>query len=263
MASILTNPNPYLVNVPEFQNVITSATGVSSNNTYSVTQLLTMLDTTNRIVKTNTLQTYNNSNITVKNNLNLSNSILYYNNVPILYSNGVNTSNNQLFYVNNQEVARFTAAGYLGIGNNTPSAPLDVKGDAIVRQGNLYISRFGLPSSITMGNVFADGDMYASAFLTPSDPKLKKDATPYQLKGLPKPVEFTWIASGQRDSGVFADDVQAIEPLCVETDKKGTLHVDYPKLVTLCLAEIHNLRERVNVLESTIKVYQAVPPVSP
>jgi len=263
MASILTNPNRFLVNVPELQNVVTSATGLSGANSYTVSQLQSMVDTNNRIIKTNTLQTYNSSNITVRNNINMSNCQLYYNNVPLLMSNGINAANNLLFDVNNQEVARFTAAGYFGIGIQSPLAPLDVDGDAIVRKGNLYLSRFGLPSSLTMGNMFADGDVYAQAFLTPSDPKLKKDAIPYVSKGLPKPVEFTWIASGMRDIGVFADDVQRIEPLCVEKDKKGVMHVDYPKMITLCLAEIHSLRDRVTTLESTLKVYLAAPPVSP
>jgi len=261
MASILTNPSKYLVNVPELQNVVTSATGSSTN--YNLTQLLSMINVNNKIVKTNTLQSFNNSNITVRTNLNLSNAQIYYNNVPLLLSNGINTTNNLLFEVNNQEVARFTAAGYFGIGVQAPLAPLDVDGDVLVRKGNLYISRMGLPSSITMGNMFADGDVYAEAFLTPSDPKLKKNAMPYVPKGLPQPVEFTWIASGLRDIGVFADDVQRIEPLCVEKDKKGVLHVDYPKLVTLCLAEIHSLKDRVSTLESTLKVYQGVQPVSP
>ena len=179
----------------------------------------------------------------------------------MLLSNGINATNNLVFKVNTLEIARFTSAGFFGIGTQAPLSPLDVLGDALFRQGNLYISRMGLPSSITMGNVFADGDVYAASFLTPSDPKLKKDGVPYLPKGLPKPVEFTWIANGQRDIGVFADDVQRIEPRCVEKDKKGVMHVDYPKLVTLCLAEIHSLRDRVDVLESTLKVCQAAPPV--
>jgi hypothetical protein len=262
MTSILTNPSKFLVNVPELQNVVTSATGTSRNGSFSISQLQSMVDTNNKIIKANTLQTYSGSNITVRNNINMSNSQIYYNNVPILLSNGINAANNLLFDVNNQEVARFTAAGYFGIGVQSPVAPLDVDGDAVVRQGNLYLSRFGLPSSLTMGNMFADGDVYAQSFLTPSDPKLKKDPVPYVPKGLPKAVEFTWIKSGQRDIGVFADDVQAIEPLCVERDKKGILHVDYPKLVTLCLAEIRDLKGRVEVLESTLKVYQEAPPVS-
>jgi hypothetical protein len=32
-------------------------------------------------------------------------------------------------------------------------------------------------------------------------------------------------------------------------------------LVTLCLAEIHSLRDRVEALESTLKVCEEVPPV--
>jgi len=261
MASILTNPSQYLVNVPELQNVVKSATGANSN--FSLNQLLSIIDVNNKILKINTVQSFNNSNVTFRNNINLSNSQLYYNNTPLLLSNGINANNNLLFDVNNQEVARFTAAGYFGIGVTSPLTPLDVDGDVLVRQANLYVSRMGLPSSITMGNIFADGDVYAASFLTPSDPKLKKDPIPYIPRELPKAVEFTWIASGQRDIGVFADDVQRIEPRCVDKDKKGVLHVDYPKLVTLCLAEIHSLRDRVNVLESTMKVYQEAPPVSP
>jgi len=261
MASILTNPSRFLVNVPELQNVVTSATGGSANNANNISLLLGMIDTTNKIIKTNGLQTFNNSNIIVRNNLNLSNSQIYYNNVPLLLSNGINATNNLVFKVNTLEIARFTSAGFLGIGVQAPLVPLDVLGDVQVRQGNLYINRMGLPSSITMGNIFADGDMYAEAFLTPSDPKLKKDGVPYVPKGLPKPVEFTWIANGQRDIGVFADDVQRLEPRCVEKDKKGVLHVDYPKLVTLCLAEIHSLRDRVEALESTLKVCQVALPV--
>ena len=263
MASILTNPNKFLVNVPELQNVVTSATGSSANSAYNISQFAGMIDTTNKAIKANVLQTFNSSNITVRNNLNLSNSQIYFNNVPLLLSNGINATNNLVFDVNTREIARFTSAGFLGIGVQAPLSPLDVLGDVLVRQGNLYISRMGLPSSITMGNMFADGDVYAEAFLTPSDPKLKKDGIPYVPKGLPKPVEFTWIASGLRDIGVFADDVQRIEPRCVEMNKKGVLHVDYPKLVTLCLAEIHSLRDRVDALESTLKVCQEVPPVQP
>lgn len=263
MVSILTNPNKYLLNVPELQNVVTSATGTSGNISYNLTQLLGLIDVTNKTIKTNNLQTFNSSNIIVRNNLNLSNSQIYYNNVPLLLSNGINATNNLVFDVNTREIARFTSEGFLGIGVQAPLSPLDVLGDVLVRQGNLYISRMGLPSSITMGNIFADGDVYAEAFLTPSDPKLKKDGVPYVPKGLPKAVEFTWIASGLRDIGVFADDVQRIEPRCVEKNKKGVLHVDYPKLVTLCLAEIHSLRDRVDVLESTLKVCQVTPPVLP
>jgi len=250
--SILTNPSRFLVNVPELQNVVTSATGISAVNT-NIAQLQSQIDTTNRIVKTNTFQVYSGSNITVRNNLYLSNSGIYYNGMAALNSNGVNSANTLSFSVNTVEVGRFTAAGYLGILNKSPSAPLDVNGSVIVRQANLYVSTFGTPFTASMGNVTADGNMYASAFLVTSDPKLKCDVIPYISKGLPTPVEFTWISNGRRDIGVLADDVLAIEPRCVETDKNGILRVDYPKLVTVCLSEIHALRQRVDCLESTMK----------
>jgi hypothetical protein len=134
MASILTNPNKFLVNVPELQNVVTSATGSSANSANNLSLLLGMIDVTNKIVKTNGLQTFNNSNILVRNNLNLSNSQIYYNNVPLLLSNGINATNNLVFKVNNLEIARFTSAGFLGIGVQAPLAPIDVLGDVLVRK---------------------------------------------------------------------------------------------------------------------------------
>jgi hypothetical protein len=104
----------------------------------------------------------------------------------------------------------------------------------------------------TAGNVYADGTMYAQAFLTPSDPSLKTDVRPLVApKRLPLPVEFTWIRSGVRDIGFLADDVAEVAPVCVSVDTMcGKQHVDYAKLVTLCMAEIHSLRTRVKALEA-------------
>jgi hypothetical protein len=241
MANILTYPNRNIVNIPELQNVVTSATG--SSNNYSITQLLATVDTTAHLVKTNTLQTYSGNNITIKNNLYLSNAGLYYNNVPWMTTQGINATNALVLNVNTTEMARITSAGYVGIGTTTPSATLDVNGNAVVR-GNLYVST----TTTTPGNA------YAAAFLTPSDPSLKTDVQPFVLPSrLPRAVEFTWIASGKRDIGFLADDVAEILPWCVSVDSMcGRQHVDYSKLVTLCMAEIVALKERMSSLESVI-----------
>ena len=240
MASILTNPNRNLVNVPELQNVVTSATGSSSQ--YSLTQLLGTIDTTAHLIKTNTLQTYSGNNIAVKNNLYLSNAGIYYNGTPLVTYQGINTTNALLFNVNTTEMARITSAGYLGLGTTTPVATLDVAGDAVVR-GNLYVST----------TTTSPGYVYASAFLTPSDPSLKTDIQTFVLPPrLPRAVEFTWIASGARDIGFLADDVAEILPQCVSVDTMcGRRHVDYAKLVTLCVAEITELKARIRALEAT------------
>jgi hypothetical protein len=123
----------------------------------------------------------------------------------------------------------------LGIGTKTPAATLDVVGDTIIR-GNLYVS--------SLGNVYADGSMFATGFFSPSDSGLKTNITPYATKGLPTPVRFTWKATGVEDIGVLAEDVQSIEPSCVS--QRGVIQtVDYSKLVVLCLAELHALRSTV------------------
>jgi len=249
MSNILTNPNKYLVNVPELQNVVTYATG--SSNNYSMNQILAAIDTNAHLVKTNTLQSFNTNTINVRNNLNLSNSYISYNGTTLLNSQGINTTGNLLFNVNQVEQARLTSAGYLGLGTIAPVAKLDVVGDAVVRTGNLYVSTSGVAVSSMAGNVYADGRMYAQAFLTPSDPLLKTDVVPLVApEKLPVPVEFTWIRSGLRDIGFLADDVAAVSPYCVSVDATcGKQHVDYAKLVTLCIADIRALRERVTALE--------------
>ena len=252
MSNILTNPNKYLVNVPELQNVLTFATG--SSNNYSLNQLQAAIDTNTHLVKTNTLQSFNTNAINVRNNLNLSNSYISYNGTTLLNSQGINTTGNLLFNVNNVEQARLTSAGYLGVGTQNPVAKLDVVGDAVVRTGNLYVSTSGVAVASMAGNVYANGNMYAQAFLTPSDPLLKTDVKPLAAPAkLPQPVEFTWIRSGLRDIGFLADDVAAVSPFCVSVDATcGKQHVDYAKLVTLCMAEIHALRERVKALEANL-----------
>ena len=251
MSNILTNPNKYLVNVPELQNVVTYATG--SSNNYSMNQILAAIDTNAHLLKTNTLQSYNTNTINVRNNLNLSNSYISYNGTTLLNSQGINTTGNLLFNVNQVEQARITSAGYLGLGTQNPVAKLDAVGDAVVRTGNLYVSTSGAAIGSGAGNVHADGTMYAQAFLTPSDPLLKTDVRPLATPTrLPTPVEFTWIRSGLRDIGFLADDVAAVSPFCVSVDATcGKQHVDYAKLVTLCMAEIRALRDRVTALEGS------------
>lgn len=139
----------------------------------------------------------------------------------------------------------------IGIGVRTPSARLDILGNMRSR-GNLYIL-----SSITSnlvnntGNVYADGYIYSKGTMIPSDLALKQNVRPYSYKRvLPEAIEFEWKHSGEYDIGVSANDVLKIEPTCVTKNSEGVLHVDYPKLSVLCLAEIKHLRGRVEQLEA-------------
>ena len=147
---------------------------------------------------------------------------------------------------------RITNTG-IGIGTTTPalSTSLDIYGSEIVR-GSLYISSMNTSAS-TMGYVYVDQTVYAQAFLNPSDNSLKTNVVPYVSKGLPDPVRFEWIHGGKQDIGVLAEDVAALEPSCVERHPNGALHVNYSKLVVICMAEINELKSTVQHLTTLIK----------
>ena len=133
MAFLTTNPSPYLINVPELQNVITSAVGdVGLSNT--VLNLQTLINTANQSANLNAIGSVDGSSaITVRNDLNLSNTSIQFLGSNLLTSNVLNGVDGYLaFEVLGAEVARFTGGG-LGIGTATPVGALDVAGPATIR----------------------------------------------------------------------------------------------------------------------------------
>jgi hypothetical protein len=272
MAFLTTNPNPFIINVPEFQNVITNATGIDSITTV-LNDLQTYINTANASANFNTIGTSSSGSITFTNNVNLSNASLTFLGSNLVTSNSINGAGGYLaFEVTGTEIARMTTTG-LGIFTATPTAalsivgsagisgglgiavpqtmaPLDVGGDVLVR-GSLYLSTMGAPVTSTLGYLYADGDLFARGVNYPSDPVLKTDIRPLALRGaLPAPVEFTWRATGVRDIGVLADAVEECEPVCVKRAPDGTRTVDYPKLVVLLMAEVRDLKARLAALET-------------
>ena len=272
MSFLTTNPNPFIINVPEFQNVITSATGVDAITT-ALNDLQTYINTANASANLNTIGSSSTGNITFTNNVNLSNAALTFLGSNLVTSNTINGVVDYLaFEVQGAEIGRMTPSG-LGIFTTAPTAaltivgsagisgrvgiavsqtvaPLDVGGDTVVR-GSLYLSSMGAPVTSSMGFLYADGDLFARGVNYPSDPVLKTNVRPLILRGpLPAPVEFTWRATGLRDVGVLADAVEECEPACVKRTHDGTRTVDYPKLVVLLMAEVRDLKERLAAVET-------------
>lgn len=252
MAFLTTNPSPFIVNLPELQNVITSAAGSSAFNNIntSLSDLLTYIDTTNATTSINILKSYNTDSITVTNNLNLSNSGIFINGVSVLESNMLNGVPFMALQANGSEKARITTTG-IAVGQTVAAAPLDINGATLIRGGSLYISSMGAGLTSTVGNAYIDGTVFAGGLVYPSDPALKRNIRPYTPSAFPHVYEYEWIATGARDVGVLASEVVEIEPACVQRTPRG-LAVDYPKLVVLCMAEIHRLRDDVTALQSTV-----------
>lgn len=217
MSNLTTTPNSYIVNVFPFPNIITSASGSSSNAaSAAVATLQTYLNTTNASLSINKISAYSGASVTCSNNFLLSNASLYINTTSVWTNKA------------------------MGIGTTRPVATLDVVGTAYIH------STLSVSSS-----VYASSPMFAPAFTVASDRRLKRDVIPYENAKHVEPVRFTWTTTGASDVGVIAQDVWEIEPACVHSTSAGTLTVDYAKLVVLCLAELRDLRSTVQGLCQT------------
>ncbi len=94
------------------------------------------------------------------------------------------------------------------------------------------------------------GIVYADNFVTASDRRLKTDLEPLSFKQSIPSWLFTWAASGERDVGFMADEVEAVAPACVYTDDRGYKAVNYSKLVPYAFSMISDLAARVSTLEA-------------
>jgi hypothetical protein len=98
--------------------------------------------------------------------------------------------------------------------------------------------------------VDVNGIVYATNFVTSSDPRLKENIERLDTpKELPGAYRFTWASNKSPDIGLLADEVEAIAPECVIVGDDGFKAVNYAKLVPLCFSAIAELRERVAALE--------------
>jgi hypothetical protein len=103
------------------------------------------------------------------------------------------------------------------------------------------------------------GIVYAANFITSSDRRLKTDIVSLDVPvaHLPNAYRFQWLkdgdddsAAGQSDIGVLADEVEAVAPECVYVRPDGYKGVNYPKLVAVLLSAMHDMRRRLESLES-------------
>lgn len=138
-----------------------------------------------------------------------SNSVTSSNSVTI--GNSVTNSVNGSLQMGISNTAKMTilGSGYFGINTTTPSVALEV-----------------------------NGDVKAASYLYTSDARLKKDIVtlPLALENLLKlrGVNFVWKNNGEKTVGFIAQEVEAVYPELVRTDKQsGYKAVQYGNIVAI------------------------------
>jgi len=150
------------------------------------------------------------------------------------------------------------ALANVGIGTTTPSYKLDVAGDARITSGSLGV---GVAPNATDGRIDASNDIVA---YQTSDQRLKENVTPIEnalekvklLTG----VEFDWIEEHKHihgyeghDTGVIAQQVQAVMPTAVRTNDSGYLSVRYEKMIALLIEGMKEQQKEIDELKKLIK----------
>ncbi|MHB8261017.1 MAG: tail fiber domain-containing protein [Bacteroidia bacterium] len=175
--------------------------------------------------------------------------------------------------------------GYVGIGTNSPTQPLQVEGQALINNGNFFVQNGGnqirmVPSSggdAEMGSNTGRltfwhtqghyNSLHAFAFVPTSDLKLKQNINPLsniipvikQLQG----VSFQWKnldslgnpiqgTSGDSSYGFIAQDVQKILPNIVSADGHGYLGINYSALVPFLVEGVKQQQQSIDSLRGAV-----------
>jgi hypothetical protein len=149
--------------------------------------------------------------------------------------------------------------GNVLIGTTTDSGyKLDVVGDTRITSGSLGV---GVAPNATDGRIDASNDIVA---YQTSDQRLKENVTPIEnalekVKSLTG-VEFDWIEEHKHihgyeghDTGVIAQQVQAVMPTAVRTNDSGYLSVRYEKMIALLIEGMKEQQKEIDELKKLIK----------
>lgn len=223
-------PSPFVLNIVELQNVVTSASGANPVSILSnqVANLQQMVNYDLKRINVNSISNYDTTPIQVYSPLNLCN--------VSLTSNGTTVSG--------------TGSGSVSTIGSGLYGTLDIGGVST----SLLLQQNGT-SSFFIGadcNATFIGSVTATNFINSSDARKKKNIraiTEYEtILSSIHGVRFEWKASGEKDVGVIAQDVLQLLPEAV-TDSEDGYKVAYMKIIPVLVEAVKALQERVKVLE--------------
>jgi hypothetical protein len=151
-----------------------------------------------------------------------------------------------------------TTGGNVLIGTTTDAGyKLDVVGDTRITSGSLGV---GVAPNATDGRIDASNDIVA---YQTSDQRLKENVTPIEnalekVKSLTG-VEFDWIEEHKHihgyeghDTGIIAQQVQAVMPTAVRTNDSGYLSVRYEKMIALLIEGMKEQQNQIDELKAKL-----------
>lgn len=124
--------------------------------------------------------------------------------------------------------------------------------------GNLNFG-FGTGSVAGKASIQADGTFYGTDYAINSDATLKTEIGAFRYNGPLRPVHFEWIASGLKDFGFIAQDVQEKYPEAVEVDPQtGKLRLKQAKLTAVLAAQANTQGDEIAALQRDVAELKAL-----
>jgi hypothetical protein len=224
------NPSPYVLNIIELQNVITSASGTDPVTILSnqVANLQQMVNYDLKQINVNAISNYNTTPIQVYSPLNLCN--------VSLTTNGITVSGTG-------------SASTIGSGSNGSLVIGSVSTSLLLQQNGISSFFIGADCNATF-----IGSVTATNFINSSDARKKRNIQPiteYEtILSSIHGVRFEWLENGQKDVGLIAQDILPVLPEAV-TDSEDGYKVAYMKIIPVLVEAVKALQLRVNSLERT------------
>lgn len=149
-----------------------------------------------------------------------------------------------------------TSASFRAAGNYGGGFSMIDGGYHLTMYSNGGNFRFGFGSgSITSSPIGLnkDGTVVAADFALSSDATLKDELGPLVFNGRLRPVSFTWLATGKKDFGFMAQDVQKLYPEAVMLDADtGKLRLTQGKLTAVLASQLNQTDDRVEALQTEV-----------